>query len=143
REIRYIYPMIKSFTDFIKKHALFHTGHRILAGVSGGVDSMTLIDLLYKTGHNFGIAHCNFMLRGADSDKDEELVRRAAERYQAPLFVEKTSAKLVAARNKISIEMAARDIRYSFFDRILNEQGYDFIATAHHLGDSFETIILN
>lgn len=135
--------MVKSFTDFIKKHALFHNGHRILVGVSGGVDSMTLVDLLFQTGYTFGVAHCNFMLRGDESDQDEELVRKAAERYGAPIYLEKTDTKAIAAKQKISIEMAARNIRYQFYDQIMNDQGYDFIATAHHLGDSFETMILN
>lgn len=135
--------MIKRFTDFIKKHALFATNHKILAGVSGGMDSMALIDLLYRTGFHFGIAHCNFMLRGNESDLDEQLVRKAAASYGASLYVERTDAKSVSDKGKISIEMAARNIRYDFYNKIVAEQGYDYVATAHHLGDTLETIILN
>jgi tRNA(Ile)-lysidine synthase len=135
--------MIVHFTEFIKKHALFDKEDKILLAFSGGVDSMVMVDLFNKAGFRFGLAHCNFMLRGKDSDLDEETVKAVAQIYNVPVFIERFNTQEFAKSNNLSIEMAARELRYDFFYKLLNSENYNYLATAHHLGDVLETMIFN
>ena len=132
-----------SFTDHIRESGLFCPADRILLAVSGGVDSVVMTDLFAKAGYTFGIAHCNFHLRGSDSDSDEAFVRSLAEKYQVPVYCISFDTTAFAKEQKLSIEEAARKLRYDFFDKIAEQNGYRYIATAHHNNDAIETFFIN
>ncbi len=135
--------MLEVFKAYIQSKKLFRQSDRILLAVSGGVDSVAMVKLFKDAGFNFGIAHVNFGLRGKDSDGDEAFVKDLADQSGVPLFVKHFETKQYAAFQKISIQMAARDLRYAWFDEILQENGYNSIATAHHLDDQAETFFIN
>lgn len=116
---------------------------KVLAAVSGGMDSMCLASLLLRSGADFGIAHCNFHLRGEESDADEALVREWAEAHGVPFHVKAFETESFAQENGISIEMAARELRYSYFAETAREKGYQAVAVAHNANDNAETLILN
>ncbi len=135
--------MIQQLIHFITENKIFDKRHKILVGVSGGIDSVVLLDLLDKGGYSMAIAHCNFQLRGAESDKDERLVQTLALKYDVPIYKIAFDTLGVASERKISIEMAARDLRYEWFEKIRTENNFDFIAVAHHRDDQLETFFLN
>jgi len=116
---------------------------RILLTVSGGVDSMVMLELFAHSSFAFGIAHCNFQLRGSDSDADEQLVRETAGRLAVPFHNIRFETEKHAKKRHISIEMAARELRYGWFKELAEIHGYTRIATAHHREDAEETFILN
>lgn len=115
----------------------------MLLAVSGGLDSMLLAHLFYKSGFSCGVAHVNFKLRGEDSEADMELVGKMAGEYGMPFHLLEKKASKVAESEKLSIQMAARKIRYDFFQEVLSKENYSFIATAHHANDHFETSLQN
>ena len=115
----------------------------LLVGISGGRDSMCLGALLLRCGVRFGVAHCNFSLRGAERDADEALVRAWAEENGLPLHVRRFETQRHARERGISVEMAARELRYTWFDRLCREEGYGGLAVAHHADDNAETLLLN
>ena len=115
----------------------------VLVAVSGGRDSMVLAEKVRSEGGPFAVAHCNFRLRGADSDADEALVRAWAERCDVPCHVKAFDTEAVAAAEGISIEMAARKLRYRWFGELCRKHGYEAVLTAHHAGDNAETFFLN
>lgn len=135
--------MIQRLIHFITENKIFDKSHKILVGVSGGIDSVVLLDLLDKAGYSMAIAHCNFQLRGAESDKDERLVHALALKYDISIFKIAFDTLAIATERKISIEMAARDLRYEWFEKIRSENNCDFIAVAHHRDDQLETFFLN
>jgi tRNA(Ile)-lysidine synthase len=116
---------------------------RWLLAVSGGVDSMTLAHLCYHSGWETGIAHCNFSLRGCDSDGDEQFVKQWAQQHAIPFFSIRFDTKHYAAAHGISTQMAARTLRYEWFEKIRATQHFSGIVTAHHADDNAETILLN
>lgn len=132
-----------NFTDYIRQNALFGQEHRILLAVSGGKDSVLMVHLFKQAGFSFGIAHCNFGLRGGESQRDEHFVRTLASVVDAPLYVKHFETKAFAAGQKISTQMAARDLRYQWFEELRVAHGYDYIAVAHHQDDAVETVLLN
>ncbi len=135
--------MLEQFLQFIQKKELFRASDALLLAVSGGIDSVAMAHLFAQTSFNFAIAHCNFGLRGKASDEDEAFVRNVAAKYEVPCFVEHFTTEKYAADEKISIQMAARDLRYTWFGQLLKTEGYAYLATAHHLDDVLETILLN
>lgn len=135
--------MIDDFKLFIRREDLFHASDRILLAVSGGLDSIVMVSLFRQAGFNFAIAHANFQLRGEESFRDEEFVRRLAESHKVEFFVRKFDTTGFSRSEKISIQVAARQIRYQWFDELLVKHGFDFIATAHHLDDQVETFLIN
>ena len=114
-----------------------------LLAVSGGVDSMVLISVFQKLGLNFGVAHCNFQLREIEADLDTKLVEKTTSNLNKEFFKIYFETTKYAVENNISTQMAARDLRYSWFDKIATKNNYDYIVTAHHLNDQVETILLN
>ncbi len=120
---------------------------KIIAAVSGGVDSMVLLDLLVREREALGlsviVAHFNFMLRGTESDGDEEFVVQRARHYGLEVYLERADCAEYARYHKIGIQEAARQLRYEFFDNLLLSSGFDKIATAHNANDNAETILLN
>jgi tRNA(Ile)-lysidine synthase len=142
-DLSYFWAMRERFLEFIKKHALISSEDRVLLAVSGGVDSMVLLHLFARSGIPCGVAHCNFCLRGTESDADEALVRRVAESLEVPVFVKSFDTRAYASEQGVSIQMAARDLRYRWFRELAGQEGFHQVATAHHLDDSFETAMLN
>ena len=116
-----------------------------LLAVSGGMDSMCLLDLFSKTlpADDYAVAHCNFSLRGEESDGDQALVEARAAELGVRLFVKRFDTDAYARENGISIEMAARDLRYTWFEELCHEHGFDVLAVAHNANDNAETLMLN
>lgn len=135
--------MLKNFIEEIAAQNLCRQDDKILLAVSGGVDSMVMAHLFQEAGYAFGVAHCNFQLRGNESDKDESFVNMWCAEFKIPFHSKRFSTKNYAAENGISIQMAARELRYSWFTELLDGQGYSLLATAHHLDDNLETTLLN
>ena len=115
----------------------------VLLAVSGGIDSMCMAEKARLQGGPFAIAHCNFALRGAESDADEALVREWAARYAVPLHVRRFDTAAYAAERGVSIEMAARELRYRWFGELCREHSYEAVAVAHNADDNAETMLLN
>lgn len=135
--------MLDSFLTYINEKQLFTVSNRLLIAVSGGIDSIALIHLCHEAGFQFGIAHCNFQLRGEESNQDEYFVRELAHHYGADFFVRHFDTKMYAKQNGVSTQMAARDLRYQWFEEVLIENEYDYLLTAHHQDDLLETLLLN
>jgi tRNA(Ile)-lysidine synthase len=135
--------VINHFISFARENELFGPDDRILLAVSGGMDSMVMADLFRKAGATFGFVHCNFKLRGKDSDEDEAFARSVAEAYGVPAYVRSFNTLEYAESKNISIQMAARELRYGFFKETAQDHHYRYIATAHHLDDQTETFFIN
>jgi tRNA(Ile)-lysidine synthase len=135
--------MLKRLKKFIRDKQLFEANDRILLAVSGGMDSVCMAYLFHQAGYHFGIAHCNFQLRGNDSYLDEQFVRTLARSYNVPFYSQPFNTTEEAEKRGISIQMAARDLRYNWFTKILTNEQYDYLATAHHLDDEVETFFIN
>jgi tRNA(Ile)-lysidine synthase len=135
--------ILKNFLSFIKQHELFTHQQNLLVACSGGVDSMVLCDLLRQHQYNFAMAHCNFRLRGNESNADEQLVKHYAVLHGITVHVTHFDTDEYAAEKKLSIQLAARELRYQWFDDLLNEYNYDYLLTAHHAGDNTETVLMN
>ena len=135
--------MLNRFRKFIAENNLTNPGDRILLAVSGGIDSMVMTHLFLRLDHNMGIAHCNFSLRDEESDKDEEMVRKFAGEHNIPFFSTRFKTKIFAKENGLSVQMAARELRYIWFEKIRSENLFDKIAVAHNLNDNIETLIIN
>lgn len=114
---------------------------KFLLSISGGIDSMVLLYAFKKLNLNFGVAHCNFQLRGEESDLDEELVKNSCN--DIPFHLNKIDLRTYKETHNASTQMAARETRYSWFNKLANEFNYDYIVTAHHLNDQIETFFLN
>jgi tRNA(Ile)-lysidine synthase len=134
---------VKQFVEFIEKNELFKPDNKILAAVSGGMDSVLMAHLLKAAGFNFGIAHCNFMLRGSEALADQEFTRNLAQQLGVHFHTTNFDTKDYAAAHKISIQMAARQLRYQWFGHLCKTEGYRVISLAHHQNDTIETILLN
>lgn len=135
--------MLKKFLDFINRHQLVTAGSKSLIAVSGGIDSVVLTMLFKEAGFHFAIAHCNFQLRGDESDTDEAFVKALAKAVGVNYFVRSFDTKNYAGAEGVSTQMAARDLRYAWFRQLVQDHQFDSIATAHHLDDSLETVIHN
>jgi len=161
--------LLKEFTSFIKKENLFQQKDKLLVAVSGGIDSVVLCELCKQAGYDFVMAHCNFQLREAESERDEEFVKSLAEKYGVKVFVKKFDTEKYALKNRIGIQEAARKLRYDWFNEIVKEQSAisnqqsaignrklkignlnthhspltTHILTAHHANDNVETLLMN
>src|SRR5882757_5163190 len=135
--------ILRGFNEFIKKENLFSHHDRLLVAVSGGLDSVVLCELLYRAGFDFVIAHCNFRLRGEESDRDEQFVIQVAEKYGKKVFVKAFDTAVYAAEQKLSIQAAARQLRYDWFREVVEDWGTGIVLTAHHLDDNIETLLMN
>ncbi len=134
---------VNRFNDFIDQNNLFARDSKILAAVSGGMDSVLMAHLLNSAGYNFGIAHCNFQLRNDESASDQQFCTNLAQQLDAPFHTTSFDTLKFVADNKISTQMAARQLRYQWFEQVKQQHGYDYIALAHHQNDAIETILLN
>ena len=135
--------MYTQFLKYSQEKKLFSPGEKILLAVSGGVDSMVMSHLFSRSGIQAGVAHCNFCLRGKESDEDELFVKQWAGTQGMPFFGRGFDAKSYAATQGVSTQMAARTLRYAWFNELLDTQDYDKIAVAHHADDNVETVLLN
>lgn len=134
---------LQQFINFIKTNALFVKQDKILLAVSGGKDSVLMVQLFKLAGFEFSIAHCNFNLRAEESQRDESFVKLLAATLSVPFYVKHFDTKGYASEHHISTQMAARDLRYQWFEELRQEKNYDYIAVAHHQNDSLETLLLN
>lgn len=135
--------LIDRFIGFCKMHSLFQHEDRIVVALSGGGDSLALVDLFTRVNQPIVLAHCNFKLRDDESDQDEEFVRKVALVYDLPLHVTAFETAEYSREKGISIEMAARELRYSWFEKVRVETASASIAVAHHADDSIETMLIN
>ena len=129
--------------QYIEKEDLFSSGSKILIALSGGADSVALLCILHAAGYPCEAAHCNFHLRGEESNRDEQFVRQLCKKYGIHLHTIDFDTTRYAAEKHISIEMAARELRYNWFEETRNQCRADVVAVAHHQDDSVETILLN
>ncbi|PID68146.1 MAG: tRNA lysidine(34) synthetase TilS [Flavobacteriia bacterium] len=133
-----------SLTVDVSKEFSFLKGKKLLLAVSGGMDSVVLTHIIAQWGDTkIGIAHVNFQLRGNDSDGDEAFVKDMAERYNIPFYVKRINTYAYVNKHQLSVQMAARKLRYDWFETLMKSHGYDYLLTAHHLDDSIETFIIN
>jgi len=135
--------MVEQFLKFIHTEKLFHSSQRILLAVSGGADSMLMLHLFTNAGFSVAVAHCNFGLRGSESDGDEQFVAEYCDKHNLAFYVKHFNTQDYAMEKGISIEMAARDLRYFWFDGLLAKHSLDLLATAHHQDDVIETFVIN
>jgi tRNA(Ile)-lysidine synthase len=140
--------LLHRFTDFIKKENLFSPKDKLLLAVSGGVDSVVLCELCKQAGYDFFIAHCNFQLRGEESERDEQFVKGLGDKYKVEVKVKKFDTQKYADENKLSIQEAARVLRYEWFEEVVSSQKSEarsstHILTAHHKDDNAETVLMN
>jgi tRNA(Ile)-lysidine synthase len=150
--------LLQQYKDFIKKENLFSSRDKLLLAVSGGVDSVVLCELCKQAGYDFLIVHCNFQLRGAESERDEEFVRKLGEKYKVEVKVKKFDTEKFAEKNKMSFQEAARLLRYEWFNELVESSEFGvrshelmtpdsrlrtFLLTAHHANDNAETVLMN
>jgi tRNA(Ile)-lysidine synthase len=135
--------MLSSFLKFIKDKNIFSKKDKVLLAISGGVDSVVMAHLFKEAEFKFALVHCNFQLRGTASDADEMLVASIAKKCNANCYIERFNTEQYAVKNKLSIQMAARELRYGFFEQIRKQNKFQYIATAHHATDNVETVLIN
>ena len=165
--------LLQRFQEFIQQQNLFHPKDRLLLAVSGGVDSVVLCELCKQAGYNFTIAHCNFQLRGEESERDEKFVRELGKKYNVEVLVKKFDTEKYAEENKKGIQEAARDLRYEWFKQVVSRESSvvsrqtsnlkretlngkrqnensshvsrftSHVLTAHHADDNIETLMMN
>jgi tRNA(Ile)-lysidine synthase len=143
RENSLLLEMLSKLREHLDDNLPFLKEKKLLLAVSGGLDSMVLVHLLQQLDFAISIAHCNFNLRGNESDGDEDLITTYAKKNNLPFFVTHFDTALFASDNKLSIQVAARQLRYLCFDELLRENDLDHLLTAHHLDDSLETFLIN
>ena len=142
--------LLEKYKSFIKKENLFKPKDKLLIAVSGGVDSVVLCELCKQAGYDFVIAHCNFQLRSEESNRDEAFVKSVGEKYSVSVLVKKFDTEKYATENKLSIQVAARELRYQWFYELSEQQTTNnkqqtanWILTAHHADDNIETLLMN
>src|SRR6218665_3374115 len=134
-----------AFKSFILQHGLFLPKQRLLLAVSGGLDSVVLCALCYESGFDFEIAHCNIQLRGEESERDEAFVKKLGEKYGVKVWLKRFDTKEYMEANRLSVQEAARELRYNWFNDLLNDKDnhLDVLLTAHHIDDAIETSMMN
>lgn len=135
--------MLSKFQNQLSENLPFLKEKKLLLAISGGIDSVVLACLLEQLNYDISLAHCNFNLRGNESDGDEQFIRDFASKNDLELFVTSFDTESFAKDNKLSIQVAARQLRYIWFHQLLQENSLDYILTAHHLDDNFETFLIN
>lgn len=135
--------MLEKLQQHITQNLPFLKESKLLIAISGGVDSVVLVNLCYNLGLDISLAHCNFNLRGNESDDDEQFVIELANKLDIEAFTESFDTEGYAVLNKVSIQMAARELRYFWFDELAQQLAFDYILTAHHADDNLETFLIN
>ena len=134
---------VQQFLDYVSQHQLFNKADHLLLAVSGGKDSVLMAQLFKLAGFDFSIAHCNFNLRANEAQRDEAFVKLLADEMEVPFHVVHFDTKAFAEQHQISTQMAARQLRYDWFEQIREQHGYQYVAVAHHQNDAIETVLLN
>src|SRR6478735_3529925 len=124
--------MLQDFKNHLEENFSFLKGKKLLLAVSGGVDSMVMTQLFQLLDFEIALAHCNFQLRGDESKGDQDFIEQYAEEHQITIFVTRFDTKAFAKDHKLSTQVAARELRYGWFQELLNDHQYDFVLTAHH-----------
>jgi tRNA(Ile)-lysidine synthase len=135
--------MLQNFENYIAQNFSLLIGKKLLLATSGGVDSMVMVDLFHKLSFEIAIVHCNFQLRGLESFGDQHFVQKYAETNAIKLFFTQFDTEAFANDYKFSTQVAARELRYSWFYELLETENYDYILTAHHADDNLETVLIN
>lgn len=135
--------MLNAFINSIESKFPQFDSSKLLIAISGGLDSVVLTHLCSKAALNITLAHCNFKLRGDESDADERFVLQLAEDLDLEVFIENFNTENYAKENKLSIQMAARELRYNWFDELSEQLEFDYVLTAHHADDNLETFLIN
>jgi tRNA(Ile)-lysidine synthase len=135
--------MLQKFEKHITVNFPFLKDKKLLIAISGGLDSVVLMHLLNQLNYTISLAHCNFKLRGKESDLDEKFVKNLAQKSSNQIFTISFTTAQIAKENKQSTQIAARNLRYNWFQEILNEHHFDFVLTAHHADDNLETFLIN
>jgi tRNA(Ile)-lysidine synthase len=133
----------KEFKEYTGRQKLFESKDRVLLAVSGGIDSVAMMHLFLDHSLKIGVVHCNFQLRGADSDEDEFFVRNLCNLNQIPFYTKRFNTLRFAEEKKLSIQIAARELRYHYFEEVRAGEGYDWVAVAHNSDDTIETFFIN
>lgn len=135
--------MLKPFREFAEKHYLIPQQGKVVLAVSGGADSVVMTHLFHLAEISCVIAHCNFQLRGAESDEDESFVREMGASYGMEVLVRRFDTRAEVADSNVSVQMAARNLRFRWFENLLENPGYELVAAGHHLDDQVETFFIN
>lgn len=135
--------MLQKLENHLSQNFSFLSGNKLLLAISGGLDSMVMVDLLKKLSFDLAIAHCNFQLRGLESFGDQNFVQNYAETNDIKLFLTQFDTENFAKDYKLSTQVAARELRYNWFYELLETEHYDYILTAHHADDNLETFLIN
>ena len=135
--------MLNEFLQHITKEFPFLKDKKLLIAISGGIDSVVLIHLFHELEYTIALAHCNFQLRGKESDGDEAFVEDLAKKLDIPVFIKKFDTLQFASEEKLSVQLAARKLRYDWFNELLHQKQYDYLLTAHHADDAVETFLIN
>ncbi len=136
--------MVQRFIEFISEKKLFSPDDKVLVAVSGGIDSVAMLQCFKDAACcQYGVAHCNFGLRGEESDEDAAFVQKLAKKAKVPFHTHQFDTNGFAEQEKISTQMAARQMRYAWFKKVMNDYGYNYLATAHHRNDTIETVLFN
>ncbi len=135
--------MLQKINQHIAENFPFFKNKKLLIAISGGIDSTVLTHILQQLNLNISLAHCNFCLRGKESDLDEKFVTSLAEKLHIPIFVKKMETEEYAKKHKLSIQEAARNLRYDWFKKLAKKNNINYILTAHNLNDSLETVLFN
>ncbi|MDX2002159.1 MAG: tRNA lysidine(34) synthetase TilS [Chitinophagales bacterium] len=135
--------LLEIWASFLAKEQLVRKGNKVLLAVSGGLDSMAMVHLFQQADFKFAIAHCNFQLRGEAADMDEQFVKETAELLKVPFYSIRFDTEAYAMQHGLSIQMAARELRYGWLESVRKSNRYNSLATAHHKNDNVETLLLN
>ncbi len=137
------HKFVSTVNDFIRSHKLLVGGGRYLVALSGGADSVALLLLLHRLHYQVEAVHCNFHLRGEESNRDEQFCRQLCDTHHIPFHLIHFDTQTYAELHKVSIEMAARELRYRYFEQLRQDIGADDICVAHHRDDQVETVLIN
>jgi len=135
--------VFKDFESHIQRNNLFDKNQQLLLAISGGLDSTVLAYLLNSAGYKLSLAHCNFQLRGKDSDEDEKFCIALAKKLKVPIFCKKFDTKEYCKQTGLNVQLAARKMRYEWFQELVTENNWDYLLTAHHANDVVETVFIN
>ena len=135
--------MLEKFKKHVEQHFPFLENKRLLIAISGGIDSVVLTHLAHQLGFDFSLCHCNFQLRGPESDKDESFVKKLGEELNVKVFTTSFQTEKYAEEKKLSIQVAARELRYTWFYELIEKHNYNYVLTAHNSNDNLETFLIN
>jgi len=135
--------MLQQLAKHIDHNFLFLKDKKLLIAISGGVDSVVLTHLLNQLKYDISLAHCNFQLRSDQSDLDEKFIKDLGKELEISVFSTLFETSKYAAKNKLSTQLAARKLRYNWFDELLKKHDFDYVLTGHHADDNLETVLIN